>query len=524
MKTTRLGLGVLAMLACGGSLTAPLAAQQKTNPTPGSGADGGLPGSKQPNIVWIFSDDHAYQAIGAYGGRLAGLNPTPNIDRLAREGMRFDNMCVENAICAPSRATLLTGKFSHKHGWLKNSILRIFNWEQPMFPERMREAGYQTAMFGKLHISGLDPRGFDYFEVLSGDYGQGSYYDPTFITTKGKMKEKGYTTDIITDHSLDWLKSSRDPSKPFMLMIHHKAPHRTWVPAERYMSLYEDVDIPEPVDLFDDYTGRGTAAHIQKMNISRYLNSTDLKTAGKIGGDAFKARRDFWEANKKTLKGDDLTRWKYQTYMKDYLRTVRGVDDSVGEVLDYLEQNGLAENTIVMYSSDQGFYLGEHGWFDKRFMYSESLKTPFLVRWPGVIEPGSVTDELAQNIDWAPTFLDIAGAAIPSDMQGVSISPLLKGTTPADWRQSLYYHYYEDGGEHNVCRHEGVTTKDWKLIRFYGKGVPNGEEWELYDLKKDPTEHISVYGDPANAAIVAELKIELARLKTKYQVPEKDAF
>ena len=467
----------------------------------------------KPNIVWIFSDDHSYQTIGAYGGRLQHLNPTPNLDRLAREGIRFDRAYVGNSICAPSRATLLTGKHSHKNGKIDNR--GPFNQDQQQFQKILRKNGYQTAMIGKIHLPGK-MQGFDYWEVLPG---QGVYYNPAFITEEGNTKYKGYVTDIITDKALDWMENKRDKTKPFMLMIHHKAPHRTWQPAERDMERYVDIEIPEPANLFDDYATRGAAAHGQAMEIDRHMRMAyDLKVGGRYANNPqYAVRNEWFEKNQPT--GRDLVKWKYQLYMKDYLRCIWSVDESIGRVLQALEDQGLAKNTIVMYSSDQGFYMGEHGWFDKRFMYEESFRTPLIARWPGKIKPGSVNTDLVQNIDFAETFLDLAGAPIPSDMQGKSLVPLLAGKTPKNWRNSLYYHYYEHPGEHRAYRHEGVFTGRHKLIRFYGPDVPNGEEWELFDLKKDPSEMKNIYGNPEYAGKVKELKKELDRLKKQYEVP-----
>ena len=477
-------------------------------------AEAAEPSASRPNIVWIFSDDHSYQAIGAYGGRLQKLNPTPNIDRIAREGMRFDRFYVANSICAPSRATLLTGTHSHLNGKRDNS--GGFNHNQQTFPKLLQKAGYQTALIGKIHLDGA-LQGFDYWDVLPG---QGQYNDPYFISATGKTKSVGYVTDIITDKSLNWLKSGRDQNKPFMLMIHHKAPHRNWLPATRDMKRYEDVEIPEPDNLFDDYATRGVAAHTQEMEIGKVMElKSDLKVDGTTNG-VYAARNTFIADHK--LEGKELVRWKYQQYMKDYLRCIWAVDESVGRVLDHLDKSGLAANTVVIYASDQGFYNGEHGWFDKRFMYEESFRTPFVAKWPGVIKPGSVNTDLAQNIDWAETFLAIAGAPIPADMQGVSLVPLMKGTKPAEWRKSLYYHYYEYPAVHSVRKHEGVADKRYKLIRFYGPDVPNGEEWEFYDIENDPHEMNNGYAKPEYAAKISELKAELKRLRIFYMVPEKE--
>ncbi len=515
----------------------------------GLAATAAAPAAQRPNIVWIFSDDHTQQAIGAYGSHLAKLNPTPNIDRIAKEGMRFDRCYVGNSICAPARATLLTGKHSHLHGKMDNR--GGFNQDQQTFPKLLQKAGYHTVMIGKIHLPGK-MQGFDYWEVLPG---QGSYYQPTFITEEGRTQYTGYVADIITDRALDWLKTKRKDDKPFMLMVHHKATHRTWKAAPRHVGLFDDITIPEPPTLFDDFATRGVAAHQQDMSIAKTMRlAADLKVrkeeekaemrakyakqkglpSGEIGAyyrmteehrqiwdTAYDPRnKAFFEAN---LKGDDLIRWKYQRYLKDYLRTAKSIDESVGAILDYLKDAGLEENTIVMYSSDQGFYLGEHGWFDKRFMYEESFRTPLLAKWPGTIKPGTANKDLVQNIDFAETFLDIAGAKIPEDMQGESLVPLLKGETPEDWRDSLYYHYYEYPAVHSVRKHEGVAMERYKLIRFYGQGVPNAEEFELYDLVDDPQELNNVYGEPKHAELITELKAKLKALRKKYAVPEAPA-
>jgi arylsulfatase A-like enzyme len=499
---------------------------------------------KRPNIVWIFSDDHAYQAIGAYGGRLQGLNPTPNIDRLARSGMRFDRFYVGNSICAPSRATLLTGKHSHLHGKQTND--GGFDHNQQTFPKIMQQSGYQTAMVGKIHLRG-DQQGFDYWDVLPG---QGSYYQPDFVGKDGTKRVDGYVSDVITDRSLKWLDEDRDASKPFMLMIHHKAPHRSWCPAIRHLEKYDDVEIPYPETLFDDYASRTTAAHQQDMTIENTMYRNDLKIKSHAERDEMfekmknsdyepwgergayyrmtAEQREAWDNHydprnqeflDAELTGEALVKWKYQRYLKDYLRCIYGVDENIGRVMDYLAENELTDNTIIMYSSDQGFFLGEHGWFDKRFMYKESFRTPFIVSWPGVIEPGSVNTDLCQNIDWAETFLDLARAPIPEDMQGESLLPLFKGQHPTSWRNALYYHYYEYPSVHDVRRHEGVVDKRFKLIRFYGPDVPDGEEWELFDLDLDPNEMTNIYNDPIQSHRITRMKQELQRLREYYNVP-----
>ncbi len=483
---------------------------------------------KKPNILFIFSDDHAYQAISAYKDRLADVAPTPNIDRIANEGIRFDKCYVTNSICAPSRATIQTGKHSHLNSVKDNKD--VFDNTQQTFPKLMQAGGYQTAILGKWHLK-AEPTGFDYWEVLPG---QGHYYNPDFRTAEGVHRENGYVTDIITDKAINWLKEGRDPEKPFILMMQHKAPHREWSPALRHLNIFDDVKFPEPSNLFDDYSGRGTAAHKQDMTIDKTMRIvTDLKvktlkakdkelerrihgrmTEEQIAAwdNAYEPKNEYYR--KANLEGKELVRWKYQRYLQDYLGCIRAVDESVGTVLDYLQESGLADNTVVMYSSDQGFYLGEHGWFDKRFMYEESYRTPLLAKWPGVTPAGTVNTDLTSNLDFAQTFLDIAGLEQPQDMQGESLVPILKGKTPADWRQSLYYHYYEYPAVHSVRRHEGVATKRYKLINFYDL-----DEWEFYDLEKDPYEMKSQYDNPAYQDKIAELKHELVRLREYYKLP-----
>ncbi len=466
--------------------------------------------AKRPNIVFIFTDDHAAHAISAYGSK---VNKTPNIDRIANAGMRFDNCLVTNSICGPSRACILTGKYSHVNGFYRNG--NRFDGEQWNFAKSLQKAGYQTAMIGKWHLSS-DPTGFDYWEVL---YGQGPYYNPPMKKNGERVTYTGYTTEIITDRTLDWLKNIRDKNKPFMLMFQHKAPHRNWQPGPKYLTMYDDVTIPEAETLWDDYSGRTRAAKNQAMTISRHLNANDLKL--RPPGNLTKEQLAKWnaayepknEAYRKAKEAGELTdkqdtQWKYQRYMKDYLRCVAAVDDNIGRIQKYLKDTGLDENTIVIYSSDQGWYLGDHGWYDKRWMYEESLKMPFVIQWPGVIEPGSVNKDIISNVDFAATFLDIAGAKNPGDLHGRSIVPLLKGKTPADWRKSFYYHYYEFPGAHSVAKHYGVRTDRYKLIHFY-----QNKEWELFDLQKDPNELKSVYDDPSYAKIRGDLEKELTRLQ-----------
>jgi arylsulfatase A-like enzyme len=471
---------------------------------PASAAD-----AKRPNILFIMSDDHAYQAISAYG---SVVNKTPNLDRIAREGMRFDRCYVTNSICGPSRAVILTGKYSHLNGFVRNG--NTFNGKQQTVAKLLQKVGYETAVVGKWHLKS-DPTGFDYWHVL---VGQGPYYNPPMKTPEGVVNHTGYTTDIITDQALDYLKNKRDAEKPFFLMYQHKAPHRNWQPGPKYLNKYDDVTIPEPTTLYDDYSGRGSAAASQAMTIERHLSPNDLKLVPQRG--LTDEQKEVWHKaydpkNKKfadsKLEGRALVKWKYQRYVKDYLRCIDSVDENVGRVLDYLDESGLAENTVVFYTSDQGWYLGEHGWYDKRWMYEESFRTPLMIRWPGVTKPGSVDRHLAMNLDFAETFLQIAGAEIPGDMQGLGLKPVLAHEDPADWRKSIYYHYYEFPGAHSVQKHYGVRTDRYKLINFYELG-----EWELFDLEKDPNELLSVYSDPAYEKTIKELEAELKRLREQY--------
>jgi arylsulfatase A-like enzyme len=491
---------------------------------PAAAADEPAEGNR-PNIVFVYCDDHAYQAISAYQSITPyglDLNRTPNIDRLAKEGMRFDNCYVTNSICGPCRAVVQTGKYSHKNGFYCNGDR--FDGSQQTFPKLLQKAGYQTAVIGKWHLGTHQvPQGFDYAEVL---IGQGPYYNPPMLRNGQRVNHTGYTTDIITDLTLAWLKEKRDPNKPFMLMYQHKAPHRNWQPGPKHLNLYDDRTIPEPDTLFDDYKNRATPAKTQDMTIAETLNPSDLKLVPprnltpeqRTKWDAAYGPKNeaFAEAN---LEGRELVRWKYQRYMKDYLRCIASVDENLGRVLKYLDETGLADNTVVIYTSDQSFYLGEHGWFDKRWIYEESLRTPLLVRWPGEIEPGSTNDQIVSNLDFAETFLDLAGADVPGDMQGASLVPLFRGKRPADWRKCFYYQYYEFPGAHDVRRHYGVCDGRFKLIHFY---EPSVDEWELFDLHHDPKELCSVYGVEKYAADQARLKEQLARLQDELEVPRPD--
>jgi arylsulfatase A-like enzyme len=492
---------------------------------------------QQPNIIFIMSDDHAYQAISAYSDRLI---QTPNIDRLAKEGILFSNACVTNSICAPSRAVILTGKHSHLNGKIDNEF--PFDTTNITFPQLFQQAGYQTAMFGKLHF-GNNPKGIDDFMILPG---QGEYINPKFITPKGDTIITGHATDIITDLTLNWLKNKRKANKPFMLMYLHKAPHRSWWPTPEKFKEFSQKQFPEPETLFDTYENRGTAAKTAEMNLLQHMmyshdskiRPETLKQMGKVMpeieefknsfygpyGRANEAQRaiyepvldsinNFFKNNWNNMSDEEKMRWKYQRYMQDYLACISSVDDNVGRVLDYLDESGLSENTIVIYTSDQGFYLGEHGWFDKRFIYDESFKTPLLMRWKNVIAPNSQNDEMVQNLDFAPTLLEAAGISVPKDMQGESLIPLMRGDTKSWNRSSVYYHYYEYPAVHMVKRHYGIVTKAYKLVHFYN----DVDEWELYDRLKDPREMKNVYDDPAYTNIVKDLKAKLVDLRIHYK-------
>lgn len=473
-------------------------------------------GASRPNILFIMTDDHAAHAISAYGSR---LNVTPNLDRIAKEGMLFRNCFVENSICTPSRAAILTGKYSHQNGV---PVFNAFDGSQPHIARYLQSAGYSTAIVGKWHL-GSRPTGFDYFSVLPG---QGLYHDPVFLTATGRETNRGYATDIITSKALAFLES-RPKDRPFFLALHHKAPHREWSPDARHASLYVDRDLPEPATLRDDYATRTDAAREATMTIARHLTRRDLKLEPPAGLSS--AERNQWlgeapmevtieeQGKSRTLRGDELVKWKYQRYIKDYLRCIASVDDNVGRVLDWLDQNGLRDNTVVVYTSDQGFFLGDHGWYDKRFMYEECLRTPLLIRYPPLIRPGAEQTALAMNIDFAPTFMELAGLTPARDLQGRSLLPLLRGEKPADWRRSFYYRYYHDPGHHNTRAHYGIRTDTHKLIYFWTMN-----QWECYDLVKDPSELRNVYDDPAYAPVVAELKKELARQKAA--VGDRDRF
>ncbi len=463
--------------------------------------------AERPNILFIMTDDHAAHAMSCYGSK---VNRTPNLDRIATQGIRFDSCFATNSICTPSRASILTGKYSHMNGV---PVFNRFDGSQPTVQKMLQGAGYYTAMIGKWHL-GSDPTGFDYWNILPG---QGRYIDPIFYDKEGSQVYPGYATDIITDLTIEALKN-RPKGKPFFLMSHHKAPHREWTPDEKHRQQFAGRKIPEAPTLWDDYAGRTDAIHEQKQSVFRDLTRLDLKLVPPA--NLTEKEKQQWlrvkpteveierDGRKVMLAGHDLDQWKYERYMQDYLACVQSIDDTVGRLLDWLDANDLTRNTVVFYTSDQGFFLGDHGMYDKRFMYEPSLRMPFLVRWPAAIKPGSTTGALAINCDFAPTFLELAEASVPGDMQGRSLLPLLRGRRPSDWRTAMYYRYDHDPGDHNTRAHYGIRTETHKLIYFWKK-----DQWECYDLVADPQEMHNIYNDPGAQTLIAQLKDRLWKLK-----------
>ncbi|WP_432800023.1 sulfatase family protein [Poriferisphaera sp. WC338] len=493
------------------------------------------PPPDKPNIVFIFSDDHALRTIGAYND---SLHSTPNIDRLADQGMTFDQSFCTNSICCPSRASILTGKHSHKNGVIGNGAR--WNSNQFVFSRELKKAGYKTGLIGKWHLKGMPDDAFDYWNILSGAGGQGHYYNPDFINHKGESSRiEGYSTDVITDQALEWMKKSKSEGKPFMMMCQFKAPHIHRVPPPRHMNKYDGQTIPEPVNMFDNYKNRSPYAGKSWMEfkgmqepilnivpLAGQYNTSEHKFQflGRMTNEqrslyhrAYDPKNNEYRKNKRAgLYNDPITleKYKYQRFIKDYLGCVSAIDDNVGRIMNWLEETGLAENTIVIYSSDQGFYTGEHGWNDKRWMYEESLKMPFIIRWPGVTQPNTRSQAMIQNIDYAPTFIEAAGGYIPDEIQGRSLTNILKGDVPADWRDAIYYHYYDDGA-YNLPRFEGVRTAKHKLIHYY---YPD-EAWEMFDLEQDPNEMKSVYNDDKYSDVQALLHKKLAELRNEYDLP-----
>ena len=471
----------------------------------------------RPNIVFIFSDDHATNAISAYGGIFKDIAPTPNIDRIANEGALLKNALCTNAICGPSRAAILTGKYSHVNGYFKNYKGGVFNNQQWTYPQSLQASGYQTALIGKWHLVS-EPIGFDYYKYHISKGEQGLYWDPVYNDNGKKIKEKGYATNLTTDFAMDWL-NERDPNQPFCLMLQYKAPHRQWAPDTKYEDLWEDQEMPTPSNFNDTYQDRELTAGNTEMTMD-YFSRRDMKMTPP--DSLLKKARNKWlqygfkpgevVTPVKGLNREETRQWKYQKYIKDYLATIRSVDDNIGKVLAYLKENGLEKNTIVIYASDQGFFLGEHGFFDKRFMYEEALHMPFVIRYPGKIQPGTVVDDIVTNIDFAPTLLDMAGVPIPEQVQGKSFFNNLKGDTSEDWQQSMYYHYYEYPYYHRVQPHYGIRNQRYKLIHFYY----DVDVWEFYDLKKDPNEMKNLIHSKSYTILIKQLKKELYKLKENY--------
>lgn len=515
------------LLLIGSTLLVPIAAHTQTN-KPNSQPN------KRPNVIYIMSDDHAIQAIGAYGHPLSKVAPTPNIDKLASEGVLFDRAFCTNSISGPSRAAILTGKHSHKNGFRHNG--NSFDGSQQTLSKLLGSGGYRTAVIGKWHLQ-IHPTGFDYWKVL---IDQGEYYNPDFIEMGDTIRATGYTTDIITDYSIDWIEQQRESGEPFFLMLHHKAPHRNWQPAPRHLTLYANTTFPVPPTLHDSYQGRRAAA-VQEMTIKDHMfKGYDLKLSDTLGSDQWS--REGWgpdfrnmspdekasyvasyrESNDKfhetKPEGEVLTEWKFQRYMRDYCATVASVDENIGRLMEYLKKAGLDENTIVIYASDQGFYLGEHGWYDKRFMYEESMRMPLMMRYPAEVKSGQRVTKLVQNIDFAPTILDFCGLPIPNDIQGISFRELTRNPKAAKWRDAIYYRYFENPGIHNVMQHVGVREERYKLICFFSND-PKGAEffYELYDLERDPTELNNIYGDKKSGKIVKRLKNRLTSLVIQYK-------
>lgn len=534
--------------------------------------------TQRPNIVYIMCDDHAFQCISAYGSPISKLAPTPNIDRIAQRGMRFDRAFVENSLSTPSRACLMTGLYSNQNG--QRQLGEGIDTTRTFFTEQLQQAGYQTAVVGKWHM-GCDPKGFDYYHIYND---QGQYYNPQYrgTDTDGKyIVEEGYSTDLTTDHALSFIEH-RDTNKPFCLLLHHKAPHRNWLANTKYFGMYDNVTFPMPETFYDDYETRGSAVRTQKMSVTKDMRwEQDFKvpemldTANADSWDSYLSLMNevnrmnpeqriawgkyYFPRNRRLLEarltGKELDEWKYQNYIRDYMSVIKSVDESVGRVLDYLDSHGLTDNTIIVYTSDQGFYMGEHGWFDKRFMYEESLRTPLLIAYPGHIQPGTVCNKLVQNIDYAPTFLDLAGISKPKELPGRSLTPIFKaGDKVKGWRNSIYYHYYDYPTYHMVRKHDGVRTDRYKLIHFYGAGgldavkenkyqrQPGTREHgcmtyltslgyfepkdsavnynELYDLQADPHELNNLYGKPGYEKITKQLQKQLTDYRKSIGVDE----
>ena len=473
----------------------------------------------KPNIIYIMADDLTTQAISAYGGIYKDIAPTPNIDKVAKEGMLFQDVLVTNAICGPSRAAILTGNYSNLNGYYKNESGGKFNSEQWTFPQEFQKQGYTTGLFGKWHL-GTEPVGFDSFKYHNSAGQQGHYWDPLFNENGIDVKEKGYATNLSTDFALTWLDSTKTSKQPFLMILQYKAPHRPWEPDTKYETLWDDIEMPYPATFNDTYEGRELTAGDTEMTME-YFSRRDMKLERpkdlKKGKESIKW--DFYGAKPGEIvqpdgmSNEEGRKWRYQNYIKDYLACVKSVDDNVGRVLKYLKENNLEENTIIVVTSDQGFYLGDHGFFDKRFIYEESLRMPFMVKYPGKIKAGSVNEDIITNIDFAPTLLELAGISTTQKMQGTSFVPILEGKTPKDWQDGMYYHYYEFPFWHHVQPHYGIRTQKYTLAHFYY----NIDVWELYDLEKDPGQVNNIYNDPNYAEVTTELKLKLKNLMIKFE-------
>ena len=473
---------------------------------------------ERPNVIYIMADDLTTQAISAYGGIYKDIAPTPNIDRLAKEGMLFQDVLTTNAICGPARAAILTGNYSNLNGYYKNERGGKFDKTKWTFPQEFQKNGYQTSLFGKWHL-GTEPKGFDTFKYHNSAGQQGHYWNPVFNENGKNVKEKGYATNLSTDFAMNWLEKERNQNAPFLMVLQYKAPHRPWEPDTKYEKLWDDIEMPYPSTFNDDYKGRELTAGDTEMTMD-YFSRRDMKleTPKGLKGKE-KIKWEFYGAKPgeivqpENLSVEEGKKWRYQTYIKDYLACVKSVDDNIGRVLKYLDDNGLAENTVIVLTSDQGFYLGDHGFFDKRFIYEESLRMPFIVKYPKKVKAGSVNENIITNIDFAPTLLDLANIETTVPMQGKSFEPILFGNTPKDWQKSMYYHYYEFPYWHHVQPHYGIRTERYTLAHFYH----NIDVWELYDLKKDPKQINNSINDPQYTNVVSKLKLELKGLIKKYQ-------
>ena len=473
---------------------------------------------KKPNIIYIMADDLTTQAISAYGGIYKDIAPTPNIDKVAKEGMLFQDVLVTNSICGPSRAAILTGNYSNLNGYYKNESGGKFDDSKWTFPQEFQKSGYKTALFGKWHL-GTEPVGFDTFKYHNASGQQGNYWNPLYNDNGKNVKEKGYATNLSTDFALNWLDAKEMSNEPFLMVLQYKAPHRPWHPDTKYEKLWDDIEMPYPSTFNDTYKGREKTAGDTEMTME-YFSRRDMKLERpKNLKRKERIQWDFYGAKAgeivqpKGMSDEEGKKWRYQNYIKDYLACVKSVDDNIGRVLTYLKENNLEDNTIIIVTSDQGFYLGDHGFFDKRFIYEESLRMPFMVKYPERIKAGSVNEDIITNIDFAPTLLELAGITTTQKMQGTSFVPVLEGNTPKDWQDAMYYHYYEFPFWHHVQPHYGIRTQKYTLAHFYY----NIDVWELYDLEKDPNQMNNIYNDPNYASTITELKVKLKNLMIKYE-------